>query len=431
MTRNATPGGKRCALALALALAFPALARADAPPDPSTPREGRTEWLDVGVVLDAESITIRSELTAPLIAVPPKPGLAARELPVGSTLVVARRGGGFEARVDDGPRATLGRGDTLFVGGPGGEAVLLNGKRYRGGAKVFLSPRGKLTAANRVSVESYLRGVLPHEIGALEPATLEAGKAQAVAARTYTLSYVGRRWEEGFDLFDSVEDQVYGGTVDEGPMTDRAVAETGGEVVLYTGSYIRANYHSTCGGATVNVEDVWPDPAFPWLRQVEDRDVRDAWCKGSRHFRWIERWSGSEALSILNRYLPEQSGIAPPRGGWKELRDVRVASRTPSGRVRELVFTTERGDIVVFADRTRWALRRPASAGGGILRSSLFKVAVEKDRRGRVTSVVASGGGNGHGAGMCQVGALAQARAGRDHRDILRFYYTGVDIVRL
>jgi stage II sporulation protein D len=98
--------------------------------------------------------------------------------------------------------------------------------------------------------------------------------------------------------------------------------------------------------------------------------------------------------------------------------------------VRELVFVTDRGTIVVFADRTRWVLRRPESAGGGILRSSLFKVAVKKDRRGRVTEVIASGGGNGHGAGMCQVGALAQARAGRDYQTILRFYYTGVELAR-
>jgi len=94
------------------------------------------------------------------------------------------------------------------------------------------------------------------------------------------------------------------------------------------------------------------------------------------------------------------------------------------------VFVTDRGTIVVFADRTRWVLRRPESAGGGILRSSLFKVAVKKDRHGRVTEVLASGGGNGHGAGMCQVGALAQARAGRDYVTILRSYYTGIELLR-
>jgi stage II sporulation protein D len=97
--------------------------------------------------------------------------------------------------------------------------------------------------------------------------------------------------------------------------------------------------------------------------------------------------------------------------------------------VRELVFTTEAGDVVVMADKTRWVLRRPKDAGGGILRSSLFKVGVRKDGKGRVTEVVASGGGNGHGAGMCQVGALAQSRAGRGSEQILRTYFTGIDLV--
>jgi len=58
-------------------------------------------------------------------------------------------------------------------------------------------------------------------------------------------------------------------------------------------------------------------------------------------------------------------------------------------------------------------------------------VAVTKDHKGNVVEVVASGGGNGHGAGMCQVGALSQARAGRTYDEILRSYYTGIDLVRL
>jgi stage II sporulation protein D len=410
-----------------LALGCPSPTRADAPPTGSVPGAPRTEWLDVGIVIDAGQTSVRVEQSEPVRGIP-----ALRELPAGAQLSVRpRRGGTLEITDDRGTEHVLAAGDTLFVGGPGSEAVHVGTKRYRGGAKVFVSPRGKIAVANRVSVQSYLRGVLPHEIGRLEPATVEAGKAQAVAARTYTLSYVGRRAAEGFDLFDSVEDQVYGGTVDESAFTDRAVLETAGIVALHDGAYIRANYHSTCGGATVNVEDVWPDPPFPWLRQVEDGRVDDAWCKSSRHFRWVERWTGAQVLANLTKYGPEQSGIAPPRGGWKELRDVRVASRTPSGRVRELVFVTEAGTIVVFADRTRWVLRRNAADGGGILRSSLFKVGVRKDRRGRVTEVVASGGGNGHGAGMCQVGALAQARAGRTYGQILRAYYTGIDVVRL
>ena len=422
---------KRIVLALLLTGAGPA--HADAPPDsarlPAAP--SRHDWLDVGVALDLDEIQLTPESDIAVRGVPEFASAGA------STMVVIKRAGSrmlvtlrdmtgmstSQAWVAD---------DTVFVGDPASPAIRIGTKRYRGGAKVFVNPRGKLTCANRVDLEDYLRGVLPHELGRLEPATLEAGKAQAVAARTYTLSYVGRRANEGFDLYDSVEDQVYGGTVSESPISDQSVKETAGVVALYQGSYIRANYYSTCGGATANVEDIWPDPPFPWLRQVADGSVTDSWCRSSPHYRWVERYSASEALANLNQYGPAQSGQSPPSGGgWRTLKNIKVASRSPSGRVRELEFETGQGDVSVMADKTRWVLRRPRSAGGGILRSSLFKVALTRDRKGRVTEVIISGGGNGHGAGMCQVGALSQARAGRGYEEILRSYYTGIDLVRL
>lgn len=421
---------KRIALC-ALVLAFGAeVARADAPPDPTRVAASRHDWLDVGVAIDQTEIELIPEGVAAVRGVPEFGTTGS-----GATIVIRLADGRMRVSLRDATGLSTSEpwvaDDTVFVGGPETPAIRVGRKRYRGGAKVFVNPRGRLTCANRVGVEDYLRGVLPHEIGKLEPATLEAGKAQAVAARTYTLSYVGRRADEGFDLYDSVEDQVYGGTVSESPLSDEAVLATAGLVALSNGSYIRANYFSTCGGATANVEDIWPDPPFPWLRQVEDGSVADAWCKGSPHFRWVERWSGAEVLANLNQFGPAQSGQIPPSGGWRTLEDVRVASRSPSGRVRELIYETGQGEVSVLADKTRWVLRRPKTAGGGILRSSLFKIAVSRDRKGNVVEVIASGGGNGHGAGMCQVGALAQSRAGRRFEDILHSYYTDIELVRL
>jgi stage II sporulation protein D len=415
--------------AFAAVAALAPAARADEP-GPPTHDMGRTDWLDVGVVLDAQRVLVGATNTEFVRGVP---GIT--DVGAGEWLLVTQEGDRtMVARANAKGRvleAAIEAIDTVFVGGPSTDAVWIDAVRYRGGAKVFPNPRRRLTVANRVNVEGYLRGVLPHEIGKLDAATVEAGKAQAVAARTYTLSYVGRRGEEGFDLYASVEDQVYGGTTGEAPFTDRAVLDTRGVVALSSGSYIRANYHSTCGGATVNVEDIWPDPPFPWLRQVEDGPPGHSWCESSKHFRWTESWSATEVLADLNEFGPEQSGQSRPDGGWRRLDDVRIESRTPSGRVRELVFATDRGDVVVVADKVRRVLRRPKTEGGGILRSALFKLGVEKDARGRVTRVIASGAGNGHGAGMCQVGALAQSRAGRDYETILRSYYTGIELVRL
>ena len=65
------------------------------------------------------------------------------------------------------------------------------------------------------------------------------------------------------------------------------------------------------------------------------------------------------------------------------------------------------------------------------MRSALFKIALLRDSSGAPYAVVASGGGYGHGVGMCQMGAIAMARAGYTFEEILHHYYTGVDVRRI
>ena len=92
------------------------------------------------------------------------------------------------------------------------------------GWTVFPNAQGRLTVVNTLDLETYLRGVVPREMGAWEYPALEALKAQAVAARTYAYVNLGKRAKEGFDLVDTVADQVYGGRDGEQALTDRAVA---------------------------------------------------------------------------------------------------------------------------------------------------------------------------------------------------------------
>ena len=77
----------------------------------------------------------------------------------------------------------------------------------------------------------------------------------------------------------------------------------------------------------------------------------------------------------------------------------------------------------------RWVLRRPGTSA--ILRSTFFKIGVLRDEDGRAVKVVATGGGNGHGIGMCQWGAMGMARAGMDYREILRHYYKSTRLERI
>jgi stage II sporulation protein D len=307
---------------------------------------------------------------------------------------------------------------------PGG-TLTVRGQPYRGELHVQRAPGGGLTVVNRLDMETYLLGVVPREIGRFDLDIYEAIKAQAVAARTYAVTYLGRRQQQGFDVFATVEDQVYGGAAAENETVNRAVRETAGEILTYNGQPITAYYHSTCAGQTAAIDEVWNNAPVPYLVSVRDIDPSgQAYDRASSRFRWEERWTHEQLVSILNRTLADSLGGRRIR----QIRDMRVLERTPSDRVRRMRIETDAGSFTVGKDRVRWILP-PIRNGNptGILNSSKFDVTLTRSG-GRVTEIVAAGGGWGHGIGMCQVGAMGRARAGQDYRTILRTYYPGTEI---
>ncbi|HJQ31128.1 MAG TPA: SpoIID/LytB domain-containing protein, partial [Pyrinomonadaceae bacterium] len=147
--------------------------------------------------------------------------------------------------------------------------VRYNEKPYRGRLEVFANSRGSLTVVNVISLEDYVRGVVPNELSPGGWPELEALKAQAVAARTYAVSNLGRFAAEGFDLTPDTRSQVYGGRSTEHPLTDRAVLETRGRIATYKGVPINALYTSTCGGRTEDGENIFGGNLVPYLRGRE------------------------------------------------------------------------------------------------------------------------------------------------------------------
>jgi stage II sporulation protein D len=147
--------------------------------------------------------------------------------------------------------------------------VRFNEKPYRGRLEVFANTRGTLTVVNVVPLEDYVRGVVPNELSPGGWPQLEALKAQAVAARTYAVSNLGRFGALGFDLTPDTRSQVYGGRSTEHPLTDRAVRETAGRIATYKGVPINALYTSTCGGRTEDAENIFGGPPVPYLRGRE------------------------------------------------------------------------------------------------------------------------------------------------------------------
>lgn len=322
-------------------------------------------------------------------------------------------------------RPRHGLASPVVVRAADGAEVIVRGVPYRGAILVQNGGRRGLTFVNRVDLESYLLGVVPKEIGDVDPAAFEAIKAQAVAARTYAMKYMGHRTELGFDVYPTTADQVYGGASAERELVSRAVRETAGEVATYNGEPIVAYYHSTCAGQTAAIDEVWNVRPVPYLVSVVDVDPASGapYDRFSGKFAWTERWSGAQMVAVLNRTLADSL-----RGRRiHEIDDMQVVARTQSGRVRALRIDTDAGTFTVGKDRVRWIL---TPARGGILNSSKFDVRLDRSG-GMVTQVVAEGGGWGHGIGMCQMGAVGRALSGQDYRTILQAYYPGIEIQRL
>lgn len=149
-------------------------------------------------------------------------------------------------------------GRWLAITGSPEAGIRVAGTRYRGRILLFLNDRGSLNVIDELSIEQYLRGVVPKELGPDLYPQLEALKAQTVAARTYTVRNLGEFSSEGFDICATPRCQVYGGMEVEHPLTDRAIQETVGEVLLWSDEPIDALYSATCGGHTEDVGTVFP-----------------------------------------------------------------------------------------------------------------------------------------------------------------------------
>ncbi len=300
--------------------------------------------------------------------------------------------------------------------------VFIDGRPYRGSVEVRAVESSGVTAINALPLEEYLLGVVPLEIGPRDPAELAAVKAQAVAARTYTIAHLGGHREMGFDLYGSVEDQVYGGMLAERDQATRAIRETAGHILVHEGRPIRAFYHSTCGGRTAAVDEVLDRQPAPYLRSVSDRapDGTD-FCSTSPRYRWTATFGPEELNGRVREELGRKFGVQGSELG--ELEDLEVVERTESGRVRELAFHGSSFELVLSRLDIRLALR---DADGRILNSTRFEVTRSPD--GLVELV---GRGYGHGAGMCQWGAIGRARAGHSYDRILQVYYPGTELVRV
>lgn len=303
----------------------------------------------------------------------------------------------------------------------------VGGVWYPGSIRALPREDGGVDLVGLVPLETYLEGVVPHEIGTPGPDAYAAVQAQAVAARTYAMSRIELNREKPYDVEAGVMDQVYRGNEKRGRMTSSAVYDTRGLVLMHKGGFCDAYYSATCGGHTSDIRKIWPDrPSAPYLYGRRDRGEGggDSFCAPARNFRWRYSFSGRALGDTVRRTLPMVAGVDEAEVG--ELVDVRVRERSASGRVQELEIVTSTQSFVVEGDRIRRVVMLDVGKGR-ILPSTLFDVETVMSGS-RVGVVSFAGGGNGHGVGMCQNGALGMARKGYSYSMILQHYYPGAEL---
>ncbi len=314
--------------------------------------------------------------------------------------------------------------------------VLVAGAQYRGAAEVMNNGRGTLAGINELPMEEYLYGVLPRELSPVSYPEAEAQKAQAVAARTYAHANLGKRWSEGFDMGATVSDQVYGGAAAEHSVSTAAVNATAGVVATHNGAMINALFYATSGGRTSHSEDVF-SAAAPYLRSVWDAppgqelpstaalldDLKtEAWTGAYSNWhsyhRWNYTWTMAQMSCVIGDFANKPVG---------NVTAINVLGRSETGRVTKIEYVTQQGTFVDSSGAIRSSLAYINSSGvPTMLNSNLFVVERLTSSTGALTGYRVYGGGNGHGAGLAQTGAVGMARAGHTYDQILKKYYTGI-----
>ena len=256
-----------------------------------------------------------------------------------------------------------------------------------------------------MDIESYVQGVLAGEMRADWP--MEALKAQAILARTFTLKFVSEKESQykGADISTDIKEaQAY----DEAKINDRiikAVDETRGQVLSSNGTLPYAWFHAHAGGqtelATKALDYKGQEP--PYTQSVESND-------SDRAPDTVKNWTAT--------FTAEEVGAAAETAGAKTgtVKTIEIGEKGESGRA--VTFKINGQDV-----------------SGPALRIALDPAKLKSTKVSKVSvsdgKVTFTGSGYGHGVGMSQWGAYGMAEQGAKAKDIVLHYFKNVDVVQL
>ena len=260
-------------------------------------------------------------------------------------------------------------------------------------------------------LDEYLYGVVSAEMPASYE--IEALKAQATVARTYTIYQIQNNGDkhQGANICDSyaccqawiAKDERFSKWEESERESNwqkivQAVNETTGKIITYENQPINAFFHSNSGGITESSVNIWGGIEYPYLKSVETSG-EDSYSQYSSEVSF-----GKEELIDKLKETHENIQI-----DWNEENSIQIQEYTESGRVRTIKF----GNISIAGTEARTILG---------LKSTNFVISYQDDR------IIFSVTGYGHGVGMSQTGADSLAKQGNAYGEIIKHFYTGVEI---
>ncbi|WP_348936276.1 SpoIID/LytB domain-containing protein [Bacillus sp. BS1807G30] len=309
------------------------------------------------------------------------------------------------------------------------------GKPYLGNVN-FAIESGYIRPTNEnIPFEDYLKGVVPNEM----PASwhVEALKAQAVAARTYSVKSIGKV------VPDTTAFQVYGG-YNWYTNSTKAVDATKGKVLKYNNQLISATYYSSNGGYTEASEEVWgnvlpylvakkdtKDPVNAWTLKLSKKQLGTTLTASTAASEWSKAKEANAAdLAGLKSWLLKNKETAA-----SDMRIASISSLTFSGKTKgqraktvsiKLNYHLKNKTGTYTVNKSTTASMKMTEfrtvMGATKVKSTFASV------KNNTNDFTISGKGYGHGIGMSQYGAKARAESGNSYSSILSFYYPGTKL---
>lgn len=267
----------------------------------------------------------------------------------------------------------------------------------------------KTGETEQVNLDEYLCNVVSAEMPA--DYDVQALEAQAIVARTYTIYKILNKKHDNADICDnsaccqawiSKEDRL--SKWEEGKKNDNwqkicdAVNNTAGKIITYQNQPINAFFHSNSGGVTEIPINVWGGTGYPYLQSVQ--------TSGEEEYKQYSSEVNLTQQELINKLKEKYTDIVID---FSKDEDIKILEYTESKRVKTIKF----GNHEISGVEARTILG---------LKSTNFEIQKNEDN---IKFIVK---GYGHGVGMSQTGADAMAKKGSNAEDIIKHFYTNIEI---